>query len=215
MAKYKVGDKVRIVNHRTKFMNIYGDMDKWFGKTMTIRTILPMGYHMVEDREENCCEGWYWDDDMIAGLAEPQRNDNSLSVVIRFSGNKTTARLMRGGTVVKTATARRNPADNYSHAKGAAVALERLFEKKKAKAEKLEAAKAHCRRAAADKSALPKKLGDKFVVKADCYRKISPGTIVTLISPPDSCGVNRYGWKRDGKWCTQLIDDHDLEPYWG
>lgn len=215
MAKYKVGDRVRIVNCRTFQMNDNGGMDKWLGKNMTIKALEGDGYRMLEDRNEYFGNGWYWDDDMIAGLAEPQRNGNGLRVVIRFSGNKTTARLIRGGTVVKTASARRNPADKYSHAKGAALAVERLFEKKKTEAEKLEAAKTHCRRATADKSALPKKLGDKFVVKADCYRKISPGTIVTLISPPDSCGVNNYAWKRDGKWDTQLISDDDLEPYWG
>lgn len=134
MAKYKVGDRVRIVNHRTFCMNDDGYMDKWLGKTMTISTILPAGYHMVEDRKENLGEGWYWNDDMIAGLAEPQterHGDNDLRVVIRFHGNETTAELLRGETIVKTATARRNPADKYSHAKGAALAVERLFEKQK------------------------------------------------------------------------------------
>lgn len=128
MAKYKVGDKVRIVNHRTFLMNDDGGMDKWFGKTMTIRTILPLGYSMVEDREENYGEGWYWDDDMIAGLAKPKK-ENSLRVVIRFDGNVTTARMIRGGTVVKTAEARCSPKDQYSHAEGARVAMERLFAK--------------------------------------------------------------------------------------
>lgn len=131
MAKYKVGDRVRIVNHRTMYMNNFGDMDKWLGKTMTIRTIFPFGYFMVEDREENFHEGWYWSDDMIAGLAKPkQKKENSLRVVIRFDGNVTTARLIRGGTVVKTATARCSPKDQYSHAEGARVAMERLFAKK-------------------------------------------------------------------------------------
>lgn len=129
MAKYKVGDRVRIVNHRTAGMDIFGGMDKWFGKTMTIRRILPLGYLMVEDREENCYEGWYWDDDMIAGLVKPKK-ESDLRVVIRFDGNVTTARLIRGGTVVKTAFARWNPADNYSHAEGARIAMERLFAKK-------------------------------------------------------------------------------------
>lgn len=219
MAKYKVGDRVRIVSHRTSNMNDDGGMDKWFGKTMTIRTILPYGYSMVEDREENCCEGWYWDDDMIAGLAEPQterHGDNGLSVVISFNGNKTTARLMRGNTIVKTATARRNPADKYSHAKGAALAVDRLFAKKKTEAEKEEAAKAHCHQVtAAYRSTLPKKIGDRFVVKNDSYRKISPGTIVTLITSYDDCGVNRYAWESGGKRLEQLILDCDLEPYHG
>nr|DAH41757.1 MAG TPA: hypothetical protein [Caudoviricetes sp.] len=132
MAKYKVGDRVRIVNHRTSNMNDGGGMDKWLGKTMTIKTVLPFGYFMVEDREDGFFGGWYWDDDMIAGLAEPQterHGDNGLSVVIRFHGNKTTARLMRGNTIVKTATARCSPKGQYSHAEGARVAMERLFAK--------------------------------------------------------------------------------------
>lgn len=133
MAKYKVGDKVRIVNHRTYYMNNFGDMDKWLGQVMTIRKMLPLGYRMVEDALENSFKGWYWTDDMIAGLAEPmpaRRRDYDLKVVIRFSGNTTTARMMRGGTVVKTATARCSPKDQYSHAEGARVAMERLFAKK-------------------------------------------------------------------------------------
>lgn len=193
MAKYKVGDKVRIVNHRTFHMNDAGDMDKWFGKTMTIRTILPFGYSMVEDREENCCEGWYWDDDMIAGLAEPQterHGDNDLSVVIRFCGNKTTARLMRGETIVKTATARRNPADNYSRAEGARVAVERLFEKTSGKP----------------------KIGDKFVVvrrSADAWHGFDVGTIVTLIHL-ECDGCNQY---RDDFGLCQYVSDRDVKPY--
>ena len=160
MAKYKVGDKVRIVKHRTAGMSIFGVMDKWLGKTMTIRRILPLGYLMVEDREENCCEGWYWTNGMIAGLAEPmpeRRRDYDLKVVIRFDGNITTARMIRGGTVVKTATARRNPADKYSRAEGARVAVERLFEKTSGKP----------------------KIGDKFVV----VRKSVDGMIAGLAEP--------------------------------
>lgn len=193
MAKYKVGDLVRIVNHRTKHMSIFGDMDKWFGKTMTIRRILPLGYLMVEDREENCCEGWYWDDDMIAGLAEPQterHGDNDLSVVIRFCGNKTTARLMRGETIVKTATARRNPADKYSRAEGARVAVERLFEKTSGKP----------------------KIGDKFVVvrrSADAWHGFDVGTIVTLIHL-ECDGCNQY---RDDFGLCQYVSDRDVKPY--
>lgn len=130
MAKYKVGDRVRIVNHRTFNMNDGGGMDKWLGKTMTIKTVLPFGYFMVEDREEGFFGGWYWDDDMIAGLAKPkQKKESGLRVVIRFDGNVTTARMIRGGTVVKTATARCSPKDQYSHAECARVAMERLFAK--------------------------------------------------------------------------------------
>lgn len=46
------------------------------------------------------------------------------------NGKKPTARLIRGGTVVKTATARCSPKDRYSHLEGARIAIERLFTKK-------------------------------------------------------------------------------------
>lgn len=133
MAKYKVGDKVRIVNHRTAGMNIFGGMDGWLGQVMTIKAESGSGYQMAEDKGEYLGNGWYWYDSMISGLAEPmpeQRRGYDLKVVIRFSGNSTTARLIRGGTVVKTATARCSPKDQYSHAEGARIAMERLFAKK-------------------------------------------------------------------------------------
>lgn len=203
MAKYKVGDRVRIVNHRTEHMSVLGDMDKWFGKTMTIRMILPMGYFMAEDREENCCEGWYWDDEMIAGPAEPQaerHGDNGLRVVIRFHGNETTAELLRGETIVKTATARRNPADKYSHAKGAALAVERLFEKKSTEKKAKEVSKP--------------KVGDKFVVTGRTYPPLhyfKVGEIVTLACPGKN-GANKY---RNERGLKQTVNILDVNPYKG
>lgn len=200
MAKYKVGDRVRIVNHRTWNMNFFGEMDKWFGKTMTIRRVIALGYLMVEDSEENCCEGWFWDDDMIAGLAEPQterHGDNGLSVVIRFHGNKTTARLMRGETIVKTATARRNPADKYNRAEGARIAVERLFEKK--------------RNDGKPKESKPK-IGDKFVVTVKggkfnhCF---GIGDIVTLVEIlKDGCFdlADKSGF-------AQILHPSEVRPY--
>lgn len=199
MAKYKVGDRVRIVNHRTYYMNNFGDMDKWLGRVMTIRKMLPLGYRMVEDAFENSFQGWYWTDDMIAGLAEPmpeQRRGYDLKVVIRFSGNTTTARLMRGGTVVKTASARRNPADKYSHAKGAALALERLFEKKVA---------------GKPKEASEPKIGDKFVVVSNsAHHHFTMGEIVTLIRL--YTGVNLYKGADGAEW---YCSDSDVVQYKG
>ena len=198
MAKYKVGDRVRIVNCRTFQMNDNGGMDKWLGKTMTIKALEGDGYRMLEDRNEYFGDGWYWNDDMIAGLAEPQRNDNGLSVVISFSGNKTTARLMRGDTIVKTASARRNPADKYSHAKGAAVAVERLFRKKSDDKPK--------------ESSEPK-IGDKFVVTGNSipYHFFKIGEIVTLTYPygnnTSSC-TNERGLE-------QTVCNLDVKPYKG
>lgn len=166
MAKYKVGDKVRIVDHRTDNMNHFGEMDKWLGKVMTIRRLFLSGYRMEEDCGENYGRGWYWVDSMISGLAEPEREP--CTVELRFDGMITTATLKRGGRDVKTAEARCNPKDTYSRAEGAKAAVGRLFEKKRKEdnPEKREP-----------------KIGDKFVVavKGGMYEHgFNIGDVVTL-----------------------------------
>lgn len=194
MAKYKVGDKVRIVGYRTVHMNHSGGMDKWLGKVMTIRSVdrfLP-GYWMEEDCGENIGCGWLWDDDMISGLAEPRREP--CTVELRFDGMITTATLKRGGRDVKTAEARCNPKDTYSRAEGARVAVERLFEKKRKE----------------DKPTESKpKIGDKFVVVGDrSGHEFLIGDIVTLCHFCNGWRLymNQYGRKR---W----VYDFDVKPY--
>lgn len=192
MAKYKVWDKVRIVDHRTAHMNNFGGMDKWLGKVMTIRDLSSPGYWMREDYGENYGYGWLWDDDMISGLAEPRREP--CTVELRFDGMITTATLKRGGRDVKTAEARCNPKDTYSRAEGARVAVERLFEKKR-KEDKAKESKP--------------KIGDKFVVVGDLSGHEFPiGDIVTLCRVCNSWSLymNQYGRKR---W----VYDFDVKPY--
>lgn len=189
MAKYKIGDKVRIVDYRTYRMNDFGKMDKWLGKVMTIRDLSSPGYWMREDYGENNGYGWLWDDDMISGLAEPEREP--CTVVLRFDGMITTATLKRGGRDVKTAEARCNPQDTYSRAEGARVAVERLFDKK--------------RKEDKPKESNPK-IGDKFVVTGnhpfgEWHHYFRIGEIVTLVGPEISCTEervfkNRVGWKQ-------------------
>lgn len=189
MAKYKVGDKVRIVDHRTDHMNNFGKMDKWLGKVMTIRDLSSPGYWMREDYGENYGYGWLWDDGMISGLAEPEREP--YTVELRFDGMVTTAALKRGGRDVKTAEARCNQQDTYSRAEGARVAVERLFEKK--------------RKEDKPKESKPK-IGDKFVVTGnrpfgECHHYFRIGEIVTLVGPEISCTgervfKNRVGWEQ-------------------
>lgn len=196
MAKYKVGDKVRIVGYRTFLMNSFGEMDKWLGKVMTVRGIAlgTQGYWMVEDCGDNHGRGWLWDDSMVAGLAEPEREP--YTVELRFDGMITTATLKRGGRDVKTAEARCNPKDTYSRAEGARVAVERLFEKK--------------RKEDKPKESKPKvsklKAGDKFVITGnrpfgECHHYFRIGEIVTLVGPEISCTgervfKNRVGWEQ-------------------
>lgn len=196
MAKYKVGDKVRIVGYRTFHMNSFGEMDKWLGKVMTVRGIERglHGYWMVEDCGENKGRGWLWVDSMIAGLAEPERE---YTVELRFDGMITTAVLKRGGRDVKTAEARCNPKDTYSRAEGARVAVERLFEKK--------------RKEAKPKESKPK-MWDKFVVAKEDGKYghlFNTGEIVTLLKALKNGNlrlVNEAG-------LVQLLPPSEVRPY--
>lgn len=197
MAKYKVGDKVRIVNHRTYNMNPFGKMNKWLGKVMTIRGLSWFGYWMEEDYGEYLGDGWMWDDSMISGLAEPEQKP--CTVELRFDGMITTATLKRGGRDVKTAEARCNPKDTYSRAEGARVAVERLFEKKRKE----------CKPKESKREQGKPKVGDKFVIVGDFTGHGFPiGEIVTLyhFHKDFSLYMNRYGRKR---W----VYDFDMKPY--
>lgn len=200
MAKYKVGDKVRIVSKRPlQFWS--PEMDKWLGKAMTIirSGIGHMGvyYYMEADSDDpfRLCIGT---EDMIDGLAEPEREP--YTVELRFDGMITTATLKRGGRDVKTAEARCNPKDTYSRAEGARVAVERLFEKKrkedKPKESKREQGKP--------------KVGDKFVVVQKRYiprHSFAIGDIVTLEAIGTMDNLYRLGDR------FQYVDARDLKPY--
>lgn len=195
MAKYKVGDKVRIVDHRTDNMNHFGEMDKWLGKVMTIRHLFLSGYRMEEDCGENYGRGWYWVDSMISGLAEPEREP--CTVELRFDGAITTATLKRGGRDVKTAEARCNPKDTYSRAEGARVAVERLFEKK--------------RKEDKPKESKPK-IGDKFVVTVavgkygHCF---NVGDVVMLVRIFPNGNFDLV----DEEGVLQMLSPSEVRPY--
>lgn len=200
MAKYKVGDKVRIVSKRTFRMNNFGKMDKWLGKVMTIRSAGQFSsiYRMEEDYGENYGCGWLWDDSMIAGLANPDRS--SLIVEIQFDGNTTRATLKRGGREVKSAEARCSQEDTFDRGEGAKVAVNRLFAKKeKPKKEK-----------ATEK---PDLNGHMFVVTGDCHRPthfFPIGEKVFRVANSDTFGVYRYVSLRTG--LVQSVSDHDVKP---
>ena len=199
MAKYKVGDKVRIVSKSPqRYWN--PEMGKWLGKTMTItgsgrNRDGETYYRMFEDRTFEHI-WWYWYEDMISGLAEPKQEP--CTVELRFDGMITTATLKRGRRDVKTAEARCNPKDTYSRAEGARVAVERLFAKK--------------RKEDKPKESKPK-VGDKFVVtgnrpfgKGHHYFKI--GSTVKL--------VKFWGAKSsyvDERGMEQTVRAEDVRPY--
>lgn len=194
MAKYKCGDKVRIVSKRTQqCWNPY--MDKYLGKTMTIikSGINNEGvYYCMEEDLNDFLGHWCWYEDMIAGLAEPEREP--CTVELRFDGMITTATLKRGGRDVKTAEARCNPEDTYSRAEGARVAVERLFEKKR-KEDKPEK--------------YTPKVGDKFkIVRKSHYHGFSIGETVRLIRICEQ-GKRYENCRGLGQW----VCDYDVKPY--
>lgn len=119
MGKYKVGDKVRIVDKWDPkgTQNKNGKMNKWLGQTMTVRNVLGSYYEMDEDSGR-----WAWDLSTIAGLAEAENK-----IVITTDGSTTTARLYDGKKVVKIASARCCEDDPFDFATGARIAFDRLI----------------------------------------------------------------------------------------
>ena len=187
MAKYKVGDKVRIVSDMLPMDNFNPLMKKWLGKTVTIRDVLYNTYLIEEDIADRPPIGWRWQEGWISGLAEPEQAP--YTVELRFDGMITTATLKRNGRDVKAAEARCNPKDTYSRAEGARVAVERLFEKK-------------------PKESKPK-IGDKFVIVGNtCHHNFRIGEIVTC-----NTIIRRTKFYQNSDGILQFVDDSDVKPY--
>lgn len=203
MAKYKVGDKVRIVSERPKDFAYADNMGKYLGKTFIVSMVkwhpLFGNLYSLEGAiiERGACAGpsWVFKESWISGLVEPAREP--CTVELRFDGMITTATLKRGGRDVKTAEARCNPKDTYSRAEGARVAVERLFEKK--------------RKEDKPKESKPK-VGDKFVVAKEDGKYghlFNTGEIVTLLKALKNGNlrlVNEAG-------LVQLLPPSEVRPY--
>ena len=203
MAKYKVGDKVRIVSERPNDPGFVDNMEKYLGKTLTVSKVkehqyTETDYYLKEAIvERGLFVGYHWTfgESWISGLVEPEREP--CTVELRFDGMITTAVLKRGGRDVKTAEARCNPKDTYSRAEGARVAVERLFEKK--------------RKEDKPKESKPK-MGDKFVVTVKGGRfdhGFDIGDIVTLVRiQQDGCFglVDKSGF-------IQILHPSEVRPY--
>lgn len=227
MAKYKVGDRVRIVSKRPKSLGFSDEMVRFLGKILTVKSLTTIygrtHYYFEEAHAENPIvrktleavgvPGYYFLEDWISGPAE-EAPEEPVSVHIRFCGNVTVAELVKDGKVVKTAKAQCNPADTYSRGEGAKIAVERLFEKKKPVANDDEIKKAIAAGVAeAHKKGHRGKIGDKFMVIGNdpglgTHHFFEIGEIVTLaeFSRPSSRYINRYGMR-------QWVRDEDVRPY--
>lgn len=135
--KYKVGDKVRIVSKWPEdgIQNSDGLMDKWLGKTMTIKVEILGGYFMEEDQHDRpVLGGWLWSDDLIEGLVQECKQ----KIVITSDGVETLARLYDGKRVVARGVAKCSPEDTFDFMTGAKLAMERLTEYKPEPEKKVE-----------------------------------------------------------------------------
>lgn len=205
MAKYKVGDKVRIVSERPDSKSYVDEMVRFLGKEITISMVdecRGIPYYYSEDAkpkdpiQECFCKcfgvpGYFFREEWISGLAEQKKPaDENLSVTIHFHGRLTVAELYKDGRVVKAKSALCNPKDAYSRAEGARVAVERLFEKKAGKP----------------------KIGDKFVIMSnkspDCRHHFKIGSVVTL----KYIGNEKNSYEADNG-LIQIVQDRDVAPY--
>lgn len=202
MAKYKVGDKVRIVSERPESPRFVDLMVQYLGKTLTVSKVEEETLGAIYRFKEATYPArffrtvgngmWAFCEDWIAGLVEPK-----FSVSVRFHDRLTVAELVKEGKVVKVENARCNPKDKYSMAEGARIAVERLFQEK-----------------ATNKHSEARRinLGDKFVVTGNSYRPLhcfSNGTIVTAVAFRDS---GTFFCKSDDGF-SQCISPFDLKPY--
>lgn len=81
MAQYQVGDRVRIVSEWNDgcYQNPEGLMNRWLGKTMTIKNWDGGAYQMEEDvGERGEGYGWNWFPAAIAGLVDAAENNEEL-----------------------------------------------------------------------------------------------------------------------------------------
>lgn len=193
MAKYKIGDRVRLVSKRPEDALLHEAVKDCLGKEFVVwyitrwkgETIYSLEQIMPEDSPHQridiaVTERW------ISGYAE-EREREPCTVEIRFDGMTTTATLKRGGRDVKSTEARCNPKDTYSRGEGAKIAVERLFEKKKPMPD----------------------IEEKFVITREsifhCFKR---GQIVRLVHR-DGC-ISRY---KDEKGTLQYVPDAHVRPY--
>lgn len=219
MAKYKVGDKVRIVSERPSSCGFVDDMFKYLGTVMTIRNVIESdnpSYKMEEDKGlhefllarvllGDIADGWVWSEKWISGLAEEPKESKEIpsepiSVHIRFCGPLTVAELMKGGKTVKVANARCNPKDTYDRGEGAKVAVNRLFEKKQ--------------KDSSDK--YPNAFGKKFKVignSSDLPHYFKIGTVVKVagVSERGNYYCEELSYRPDA--LSQFVSPKDLAPY--
>lgn len=129
MAKFKVGDKVRILDG-SRISDYYGgwtdEMAKHVGEVHEVENIEDGVFGKVKIYLcglGECGYGYIWDERCLVRADERK-------IVITSDGKTTTAALYNGKERVKTAKAKCSPEDTFLLETGAKLALVRLFSKK-------------------------------------------------------------------------------------
>lgn len=133
MAKYKVGDKVRVRENADSIPVSHGQfvlgMNEYKGKVMTIKKIIkPLSCDYYVYTLENCVglfADWHWNELHLA----PVEGINK-KLIVTTDGETTTAKLIDGKQTIKTATARCSKDDEFCFETGAQIAVDRLLGKK-------------------------------------------------------------------------------------
>lgn len=129
MSKFKVGDRVRI-RPDLKAGERYRQAGEAVAKCMATEDMVMLAGRVVTLQEcpwgtRYRIEGSLrsWTDEMFVGLASAKK------IIVTTDGKTTTARLFNGKDLVKSATAKCSPKDEFVFETGAALALDRLLER--------------------------------------------------------------------------------------
>lgn len=213
MAKFKVGDKVRVRSDligKMYFMEdkvsdcLFADeMERHSGKVVTIAGIDAKRYYIKED---DCM--FHWVDEMFSGLAteQPRRE----FIVIHRDGNVMTAEHRVNREVIKSGTATCNVSDKFDFDMGAKLAFDRLMNRQNIE----EAVKAW--NEPAPQPAHRFKVGDRVKTPK------GTGTVVFVDDQPDEEKLLSYLVQGDKEWNTEVYvafsSVHDVKDgkgkYW-
>lgn len=133
MAKFKVGDRVKLVVDRYAVPRGTTGVIKYFGKDadkekldIAIELDRPISHHNCEGRTKYGCGWWVAETDIeLIKTVEPE-----FKLIITSSGDTTTAKLIHGKDVAKEATVTRYSKDEYSEKAAVEAVTKKIFEKK-------------------------------------------------------------------------------------
>lgn len=139
MAKFKVGDRVKLAVDRFAIPRGTTGVIKYFGKDadkekldIAIELDRPISHHNCEGRTKYGCGWWVADTDIeLIKTVEPE-----FKLIITSSGDTTTAKLIHGKDVAKEATVTRYSKDEYSEKAAVEAVTKKIFGEDEKKTEK-------------------------------------------------------------------------------